>query len=152
LLERGNDWSGMADDQIRLQLDQLPREAPDPIAVARAPAIFDPDIAPVTPAQVLQGLSECGYKRLTRRVTLRNAHQDADAPDPTRLLRARRERPRSRSGGRSAGEERDELTAFHSITSSAMTTTKQWTGTVDQPHYRPTTQWLMVPWDKPELF
>jgi hypothetical protein len=38
----------------------------------------------------------------------------ADAPDPLWLLRARRERPRRR-----AGEQRDELAAPHSITSSA---------------------------------
>jgi hypothetical protein len=35
--------------------------------------------------------------------------QDTDAPHPTGLLRARRERPR----GRRAAEERDELTTAH---------------------------------------
>src|SRR6516225_3523493 len=40
---------------------------------------------------------------------------DTEAAHPVALLRARRERPRRRR----AAEERDELAAFHSITSSA---------------------------------
>jgi hypothetical protein len=40
----------MADDQVRLQLDQLVCEAADAIAVAGAPAIIDPDVAPLAPA------------------------------------------------------------------------------------------------------
>ena len=43
------------------------------------------------------------------------AHEHADAPHPLALLRARRERPRSRR----AAEQRDELAPLHSITSSA---------------------------------
>src|SRR5262249_57533757 len=42
-------------------------------------------------------------------------HKHADPPHPLGLLRARRERPR----GRRATEQRDELAALHSITSSA---------------------------------
>src|SRR5262249_40022269 len=41
--------------------------------------------------------------------------EDADAPHPLRLLRARRERPRRRR----TAEQRDEFAALHSITSSA---------------------------------
>src|SRR5262249_61794096 len=41
--------------------------------------------------------------------------QDAQSNEPVRLLRARGERPR----GRCAAEQRDELAAHHSITSSA---------------------------------
>ena len=41
-------------------------------------------------------------------------YHHADAPHPLALLRARRKRPRRR-----AAEQRDELAAFHSITSSA---------------------------------
>ena len=44
--------------------------------------------------------------------------QQADAPHPFRLLRARHQRPRRR-----AAEQRDELAAFHSITSSARAST-----------------------------
>src|SRR5262245_7023186 len=49
------------------------------------------------------------------RVALEKAHQHTDPPHPLALLRAPRERPRRRR----AAEERDELAAFHSITSSA---------------------------------
>src|SRR5262249_2193303 len=42
-------------------------------------------------------------------------HQHADTPHPLALLRARRERPRRRR----AAEQRDELAAPHSMTSSA---------------------------------
>jgi len=42
-------------------------------------------------------------------------HKHADAPHPLALLRARRERPR----GRRSADERHELAALHSITSSA---------------------------------
>src|SRR5262245_22186830 len=47
------------------------------------------------------------------------AHENADAPHPLTLLRAGRERPRD---GRAA-EQRDELAALHSITSSAIAST-----------------------------
>src|SRR2546427_9934580 len=43
------------------------------------------------------------------------AHEHADAPHPLVLLRARRQRPRSR-----AAEKRDERAPLHSITSSAV--------------------------------
>src|SRR5262249_16789586 len=46
---------------------------------------------------------------------LRERDQHADAPHPFGLLRARRERPCASC----AAEERDELAALHSITSSA---------------------------------
>src|SRR5215469_11696219 len=44
------------------------------------------------------------------------AHEHVDAPHPLAVLRARRERPRRR-----AANERDEVAALHSITSSART-------------------------------
>src|SRR5262249_48910801 len=46
-------------------------------------------------------------------------HEHADAPHSLRLLCARGERPR----GRRAADERDELAALHSITSSARAST-----------------------------
>src|SRR5215510_2680332 len=57
--------------------------------------------------------------RLTFRIIGGEIHEHADAPHRAGLLRARRERPRSRR----AAEQRDELAALdlraHSITSSA---------------------------------
>jgi hypothetical protein len=60
-------------------------------------------------------LRECGDAGLRFRLVRGRIHQHPDAADPLRLLRARSERPRHRR----AAEERDELAAFHSITSSA---------------------------------
>src|SRR5262245_56588834 len=63
-------------------------------------------------ACLIQTLSECGHEFLA--VSERPAAQNSDHRH-RRLLRARRERPRS-----GAAEQRYELAAFHSITSSAM--------------------------------
>src|SRR5215470_4260669 len=79
------------------------------------PASVDPQIAAVHLAQFLQLLDERSALRPSFRIALRPAHQYADAPHPLTLLRARRERPCCRC----AAEQRDELAASHSITSSA---------------------------------
>src|SRR5262249_45240641 len=52
--------------------------------------------------------------RLRFRVILGKPDQHADAPHPLALLRSRRQRPRRR-----AADERDEVAALHSMTSSA---------------------------------
>src|SRR5262245_2107246 len=80
------------------------------------PAIFDRDRAALDPTRVVEPPPrECG-----RPLTFRQRCAVAQEPDNwslRRLLRARRERPRSRR----AAEQRDELaTAHHSITSSAI--------------------------------
>jgi hypothetical protein len=53
--------------------------------------------------------------RLSFRIIGGEIHEHADPPHPLRLLRARRERPHRRR----ATEQRDEVAADHSITSSA---------------------------------
>jgi len=63
-------------------------------------------------APVNSGSPACGPELSDVRVW---AGEDAVAPYSLALLRARRERPRSRR----AGEQRDELSPHHSITSSA---------------------------------
>src|SRR6516164_5135945 len=79
------------------------------------PASIDPQIAAVHPAQFLQLLDERSALRPSFRIALRPAHQYADPAHLLGLLRACRERPRCRR----AAEQRDELAALHSITSSA---------------------------------
>src|SRR5262249_43407887 len=73
----------------------------------------DTDAAAVVPAQLLQRLAES-----LEIVLLLNIFgewvEHADPPHPGRLLRPRRERPRRRTA-----EQRDELAASHSTTSSA---------------------------------
>jgi hypothetical protein len=67
----------------------------------------DPNIAALRPAERLESLAERGDKGLSFRVALGICHQHVDPPRPLRLLRARRERPRSR-----AAEQLDELASF----------------------------------------
>src|SRR5262249_31508242 len=79
------------------------------------PANVDPDVAALRPPELPESLPECGDEGLSFPVALGKRHQHADAPHPFALLRARRERPRNCCGP----EERDEVAAVHSITSSA---------------------------------
>src|SRR5258706_8269310 len=80
---------------------------------------IDPKILTFVPAEALKHLSH-GRNTVGRiRVLLSGRKQDTDAPHPTGLLRARRERPRDRC----AGKQRDELASYHSITSSARKST-----------------------------
>ena len=66
------------------------------------------------PAQFAQLLPQDGKSRLALGVDLGIVHDHAKPPLAMALLRSRRERPRRRTA-----EERDELAAFHSTTSSA---------------------------------
>src|SRR5258706_5174224 len=70
---------------------------------------IDPKILTFVPAEALKHLSH-GRNTVGRiRVLLSGRKQDTDAPHPTGLLRARRERPSSCR----AAEKRDELAPFH---------------------------------------
>src|SRR5262249_30413018 len=81
----------------------------------RCPAILDPDVATLRPAELPERFLEHGDAGLRFRVALGKRHQHADAPQALALLRPRRERPRCRR----AAEQRDDLAPSHSITSSA---------------------------------
>src|SRR5262249_44634720 len=61
-------------------------------------------------------LQECREARLSLLIIRGQAHEHTDPPHALALLRACRERPR----GSRAAEQRDELAASHSITSSAV--------------------------------
>src|SRR5262245_39029819 len=78
--------------------------------------IVDAKIAAERPAQLLQTLLERLDAGLRIRIVLGERHQHTDPPRPLRLLRPRRERPRSSC----TAEQRDEVPPpDHSITSSA---------------------------------
>ena len=79
------------------------------------PAILDPHVAAIGPAQLLQPLQERRVASLPFRIVRGQIHEYTDAPHSLGLLRPRRERPRCRR----AAEQRDELAPPHSITSSA---------------------------------
>ena len=66
------------------------------VGIARGPAGVDPHVAAVGPAQLLQPLQERRDAGLRFRIVRGRGHEHADAPHPLGLLRARRERPRSR--------------------------------------------------------
>src|SRR5215831_11678018 len=103
-------------DNVRRERDQFRRESADAVGIARTPAVLDPHVAAVDPAQLVQSLLErgeaCPDVRIVRVRSRPNEHPDA--PHSLALLRARRERPRRR-----AAKQRDELASSHSITSSA---------------------------------
>jgi hypothetical protein len=81
--------------------------------IARCPAVVDPHVAAVGPAQLLQPLQERRDAGLCLPIVGGEVHQHADASHPIGLLRPRRERPR----GCRAAEERDEFASFHRDTS-----------------------------------
>src|SRR5262249_46808153 len=79
------------------------------------PALLDVDIATFDPPEILQAPAERRHAESAFGVLLRQPrNQHADAVHLLALLGARRQRPR-----RHAAEQRDELAASHSITSSA---------------------------------
>jgi hypothetical protein len=106
----------MCEDHVGLQRDQFFREYLR-LRANRRKASVDADIAAFRPSTLFQPLPECRKASLCLRIVLGEAHQHADPPHSVGLLCARRERPRCGS----AAEQRDELAAFHSITSSART-------------------------------
>jgi hypothetical protein len=77
------------------------------------PAIFDRDVLALGKTGFVQALAECGDDMGER--FSRSAAEKPDDRQLCRLLRPRRERPRSRR----AAEKGDEVAALHSITSSA---------------------------------
>ena len=109
LLQRRHDRAASGQDDVRRERDQFRRVSADAFGIARAPAIVDPHVAAVGPAQFLQPLQERRDAGLSFRIVRGQVHEHADAPHPLALLRARRERPRSRR----AAEQRDELAPLH---------------------------------------
>ena len=61
--------------------------------IARCPAIVDPHVAPVGPAQLLQSLLESRDAALAFRIVRGYVHQHANTPYALALLRARDEGP-----------------------------------------------------------
>src|SRR5262249_14303403 len=84
------------------------------VYVAPGKSVVDLDVLSDGPAQLLQSLPESGVADLCLRIVRGVGHEGADTPNALALLRPRRERPRRR-----ASNQRDELAAPHSITSSA---------------------------------
>jgi|SRR6516162_1958729 hypothetical protein len=80
------------------------------------PASVNLHVAADAPAGLLETLQERPDAGLKFQIVRSRGQENADAPHPLALLRARRERP-----SRRAAEECDELAAFHSSVSRAPT-------------------------------
>src|SRR5262249_30613161 len=115
LSQRGHNRAPGREDHVRRKRDQLRRVPAYAVGIAATPANIDAKIAAHIPTELLHALLERGEIRLALQIVACDIHQDADAPHPLSLLRARRERPPCRS----PAEQSDELAASHSITSSA---------------------------------
>src|SRR5262249_36143171 len=98
-----------------LAAHQFGGERRQPIELSLGPAVFDRQILALDITGLLQALAKA--PQAPRRPVRRLGIEMADHRH-RRLLRARRERPRRR-----AAEQRDELAALHSITSSARSRT-----------------------------
>ena len=105
-------WGSRRDDDIDLEPDELGRDLGDTLLASLGPAVLDRDGTALDPTEFAQSLHERGDPLAGGRA--RALAHEADSLQFPRLLRVRRERPR-----RSAAEQRDELAARHSITSSA---------------------------------
>jgi len=80
-------------DDVRTECDQLRRVSTSTLGIAGAPALVDPHVAAVGPAQLLQALQERCQTYLSFRTVCGHAHEHADAPHALALLRARGKRP-----------------------------------------------------------
>jgi len=101
-------------NQIWGQSQQLCAERPDAFRLICRVSVIDPDILFLNPPESSEFLPESRYLNSGFWITLRKSDHYPDTPLFSLLLRARRKRPSCR-----AAEQRDELAAFHSITSSA---------------------------------
>src|SRR5215468_3183731 len=101
----------MRSDHRHLTAYQVSCEVGQSIILILRPAILDRHILAFDVPAFADALPECGHK--TCSVGGRRAAEEPDYRH-RRLLRARRQRPRHR-----APDQRDELAALHSITSSA---------------------------------
>ena len=98
LLQCLNAWGGRGQNDVRRERQKLLGISAKTTGIARCPAIVDPHVAPVGPAQLLQSLLESRNAALAFRIVRGQVHQHANTLHALGLLRARRER----RGGRAA--------------------------------------------------
>jgi hypothetical protein len=108
-LERRHAQATTGQDDVWRERDQFRRVFASRVGIACAPAILDPHVAAVAPAQLLQALLERRDTGLRFGIAHGQIHEHRDAPHSLRLLRGRRQGPR----GRRAAEQRYEFAAFH---------------------------------------
>src|SRR5262245_45149298 len=109
----------MGYDHVRRERRQLCCVPANFIGFGRGPARVDLHVAADAPAGLLETLQERAEAGLKFPIVRSRGQENANEARLLALLRAHRERPR----GSRAADERDELAALHSITSSANTST-----------------------------
>src|SRR5262245_18183453 len=115
LQQRRHARSASGQYDIWIERDQFGGVSADAVGIARIPAMFYLRVLAYGPAQLRERLREGRVADLPFRIVRGQVRKHADAPHPLCLLRARRHWPRRRPA-----EQRDELAALHSITSSAV--------------------------------
>src|SRR5262249_39660627 len=118
---RHDDWDSLRDsfrrpdcrcafghDDIQPQSNQLGCDLRKRVLLALGKAVLDANVLPLDPAVFLQCLTKCLNLPPPPRGARAARQEKANRPRSSRLLRARRERPRRR-----AADESDELAAFH---------------------------------------
>jgi hypothetical protein len=116
LQQRRHGRGAGSQNDVRGELHQFRCVSANAVGIAYGPAIIDPQIPVVAPAQLPQHVQESRHPTLHVWIVWGVATCNHTYPShPVALLRARRERPR----GRGAADQGDELPPFHSITSSA---------------------------------
>src|SRR5215831_419210 len=100
-------------DHVDLEPHEVGRDLGREVVPALRPAHVDIYVAVFDPAKFAEPRGEGGEPHAGRR--LRAGAEEPNSHGLAALLRTRRERPR----GRRAAEQRDEVAALHSITSSA---------------------------------
>src|SRR5262249_21800641 len=116
MLCRRSAHGAACEENVGRECNQLCRILARAINVVRAPSNFDAQVAVLSPSQLLQGLLKRRNAGAPFCICVSRIHEHADASHVLRLLRPRRERPRSRR----AAEQRDEIATPHPITSSAV--------------------------------
>src|SRR5262249_45086911 len=111
-LSRQRRWRRIGQDEGHGTTGEPGSHRPEALIAASCPEKLECNIPSFIETNLAESSAECGH--LSVRLSLGNRAKKADHRH-RRLLRAGRERP---SGCRAA-EKRDELAAFHSITSSA---------------------------------
>src|SRR5215472_2253298 len=115
LLEDRDDAAADGDDDIRFALQETRGVAAHQLHVVGCPALIELDFAALEPAQPVKLLLEAPHPCLHIRVARGKGHQDSHPPQLVAgLLRARRERPSSRTA-----DKRDEVAASYPAHSRA---------------------------------
>ena len=84
LLQCLNAWGGRGQNDVRRERQKLLGISVKATGIARCPAIVDPHVAAVGPAQLLQPLLESREARLSFRIVRGEVHEHADPPHRAR--------------------------------------------------------------------